>query len=161
MNQEARVPQTPSSTMTITVGPTVTDGDIDEIVSALDEADLDAIVAPFPQRMGLPVEPLALAIEVPLGVLGTMLLQATGRRLHNAIARVARRKSGGGDTDRVVMTIDDPKRKVRIDATSAAMTDDRFWDAVAQQANIPDTGPVTLRWDSSSASLRPEPTPNQ
>jgi hypothetical protein len=159
------VSQIPSSTMSVTVGPAVTDGEIDEIVSALDEADVNAVVAPFPQRMGLPVEPLVLAIEVPLGVLGAFLLEAAGRKVRNAIVRVVdrhrRESTDGGDPDRVVMTIYDEHRRVRLDLTSEALTDERLWASLSPLTGIPDAGPVSLRWDRSSASWRIEPATDQ
>jgi hypothetical protein len=159
--------QTPSSTMTVTVGPATTDSDIDELVSALDEVYVNAVVAPFPRRMGLPVEPLALAIEIPLGVLGTLFLEAAGRKVRNAIARVVdrhRRRStptDGGDLDRVVMTIYDQQRRVRLDITARALTDDRLWASLSQLTSIPDAGPVSLRWDRSSGSWRIESAADQ
>jgi hypothetical protein len=157
--------QTPSSTIIVTVGPAVIDSDIDDIVSALDEADINAIVAPFPQRMGLPVDPFVLAIEVPLGALGTFILEAAGRKVRNAIARMVDRHrrgpTNGGNPDRVVMTIYDEQRRVRLDLTSEAVTDERLWASVSQLTGIPDTGPVTLRWDRSSASWRMESAADQ
>lgn len=154
--------QAPSPTMTVTTGPAVLDGDIDEIVSAIDEAGVDAIVEPFPQRMGLPVEPLALAIEIPLGVLGTFILGAAGRKVRNAITKVVdRRRLASHDLDRVVMTIYDPERRVRIDVTPKALADERLWVAISQLTGVPDGGPVSLRWDRSSASLRIESATDQ
>jgi hypothetical protein len=148
----------------VTVGPAAIDSDINDLVSALDEADANAVVAPFPQRMGLPVDPLVLTIEVPLNVLGTFILEAAGRKVRDAIARVVERHrrgpTNGGDPDRVVMTIYDEQRRVRLDLTSEAVTDERLWASVSQLTGIP-AGPVTLRWDRSSASWRMESAADQ
>jgi hypothetical protein len=149
----------------ITVGPAVIDSDIDDIVSALDEADVNAVVAPFPQRMGLPVEPLVLTIEVTLSVLSEFILQTAGRKVRNVFAKVVDRHrrgpTNGGDPDRVVMTIYDEQRRVRLDLTSEAVTDERLWASVSQLTGIPDAGPVTLRWDRSSASWQIESAADQ
>jgi hypothetical protein len=142
--------------VTVTVDADLASSDIDEIVNALDEAGIDAIVAPFPRRMGLPVEPLTLAIEIPLSVLATAVLQGTGRKAWTAITRViGRRRRLPADTkdpDPVVLTIYDAQRRVRLDITSGSLADERLWASISRLTGIPDAGPVSLRWDHESAT---------
>ena len=163
------MPEAELEIVRITVFGEISTGDLDELVAGLDEAGLDAVIEPAPNRMGLPgLDLVELAIEIPLETLGAVLLTTAGRRIWEALAVVVRRllrrapnrhEPVGRKEEDVVVTVHDVHARLRLDLTLQDLGDDRLREELARLAEVAGTqGPVTLRWNAETGGWSADST---
>lgn len=155
----------------ITIGDDCRAEEVDELARLLDEAGLDAVVEPAPRRMGVPgVDLVVLAVEIPLQLLGTLLLTTIGQRIWQAIGAFVRRRRAGRAAAEpvtagspaagpdVVVTVHDPRRRIRLDLTLQDLADDQLLAELARLGEVATTpGPLTMVWDATTAGWRTKP----
>ncbi|HZM84479.1 MAG TPA: hypothetical protein VFC19_52840 [Candidatus Limnocylindrales bacterium] len=147
----------------ITVFGEISAGDLDELVASLDEAGLDAVIEPAPNRMGFSgLDLVELAIEIPLETLGAVLLTAAGRRIWEALTvlvrrlleREPRRPEPVDRNEDVVVTVHDVHTRLRLDLTLQDLADDRLLEVLARLGLVArKEGPVPLRWNAETGGF--------
>jgi hypothetical protein len=161
----------------ITLYRDIPDDELDELVSLLDDAGLDAEVGPPQVRMG-PVSDsvLQMVIEAPIDALIAALTLDAGKRAWRFVTGVLRRdrgdrpKGAGGqhgedrvdDDQEIVVVIVDPRNKDRIELSRNALD---ALDALEEAASLPehpdlfgrppeDRPAVLVSWDDDAKRWR-------
>jgi hypothetical protein len=149
--------------VSIYVSGDVPDDDIDELARVLDEAGLDAVVGPYPDRMGLVADLPGLLIEAPLDVAAAFVVTLAGQHAWRLLTRIARRRRDParptGGTDPAPVAIQDTDRRIRLDLTLDDLADPQVREQLASLRPLAETSTeLVLRWDASGGwRIQPPP----
>ncbi|TMQ91209.1 hypothetical protein ETD83_31980 [Actinomadura soli] len=130
--------------------------DVDELLSLLDEAGIDAEVGPPHVRMGGAVEAtVQILVQVSLENLGGILITAAGARLWKALRGLFDRddEEGTGDRDEIVAVIVDPATGDRVELTRGALRQSSLPDLLDLVNGRPgDRPPLVIVWNETSGT---------
>jgi hypothetical protein len=146
-------------TVTVIVSSDIAESDVEDIVRALDEAGANATVGPFPGRMGLAADAVAMVVEITISALVTFVLTEAGRRvwtaLTNAVKRRRHRPAAKTEMNQVAMVINDNQARVRLEFTVDDLADDRVQAELQSLGDLAGSpNPIVLRWDRNTAGYR-------